>query len=356
MMLRIFSCACWPLHSWLCEDGSWVKEPRWLRQQVIKSSYLFSKRKREAFIPKTLWSQRGGALPLPNLICCPGSPSPIFPPLASNSQHTQASASSSLQTKSLTGFARNRPGWIPHRDTGHKPQLHRLDGVGPQDRVGGNTRGRTATRRRGHPGGCKGCGWHFRRTGHDTAGHCKDPMGPNRGGPEPHHPEPYILSHKTYRVPGQFSTGMLTQDFSFSPLGRQWGKGGQWKSPSCPLGNLNSSRVAVSLKQHQCLPRAAHTPDTVPQQENCHWDGPCRVWASFCVTPSPNLKLMGPFQRPAPRERQGVQCFLEHGWPQRMHQEHQASFHSRLPMFTLLYSRNYIIKQSQSNKKMTGEK
>ena len=37
-----------------------------------------------------------------------------------------------------------------------------------------------------------------------------------------------------------------SQDFSFSPLGRQWGKGGHWKSRSCPLGNLNGSRVAMS--------------------------------------------------------------------------------------------------------------
>lgn len=67
-----------------------------------------------------------------------------------------------------------------------------------------------------------------------------------------------------------------SQDFSFSPLGRQWGKGSQWKSPSCPLGNLSASRVAVSPKHHQMpedpqrFPRAVHTPDTVPQQENCH--------------------------------------------------------------------------------------
>lgn len=67
-----------------------------------------------------------------------------------------------------------------------------------------------------------------------------------------------------------------SQDFSFSPLGRQWGKGGQWKSPSCPLGNLSASRVAASPKHHQTpedplsFPRGVHTPDTVPQQENCH--------------------------------------------------------------------------------------
>ena len=64
-------------------------------------------------------------------------------------------------------------------------------------RMGGHQReDGTVGHHKREPRGCKGCSCHFRGTGHGIAGHCKDPMGPNQGGPEPHHPEPYVSSHK----------------------------------------------------------------------------------------------------------------------------------------------------------------
>ena len=71
----------------------------------------------------------------------PRSPSQVPPPASSSSptpRHTQASASSLLQTTALTGFARSHPGRVPHRDTGREPEPHRLDGVGAQE--GGHQR------------------------------------------------------------------------------------------------------------------------------------------------------------------------------------------------------------------------
>ena len=283
---------------------------------------------------------------LPSLICCPWSPSPVSLPLPSDSQHTQASASSLLQTTPLTGFARNHPGWVPHRHWMWAPASQARCGGGPG---WGDTRERTAlwATTRGNPEGARDVAATSGVQVMVLQGIAKIPWAQTREVLNPTIQNPTF--HPTnHRIPGQFSAGTRLTGFLFQPLGETVedeclgeGRSVETLFPS----SRECEQLMCGLVSTASLDAGRST--VLPQSSSHTRHGPTAGKLSLRWTLQ-GLSIL--LSHPIPKREtdgnisetcsQGEARYPRTQVTMRMHQEYRASLYSRLPMFTLPCSRN----------------